>query len=360
MVGLHSSDPATVYLSAWARIPGFEIEDLEEVLYERRTLIRMLAMRRTMWVVPTDMAAMLHRSSTAALIAPQRRRHVKMVEDAGITDDGEAWTDRASTAVLAALGELGEATASQLAARIPELAEKITFYKKDGSVLGVAGMSTRTLFLLATEAEVVRGRPLGSWISSQYRWARMSDWLGGPLPYVDPDKARKRLVGAWLLAFGPGTELDIKWWTGWPVTEVRKALESLGAMEVALDQATGYLHPDDTEPVETPEPWVALLPGLDPTTMGWKERDWYLGDLADPLFDRNGNAGPSVWVDGRVVGGWAQRSDGEVIYELMADVGSEAVDQIAQRAAGLGAWLGGIRVTPRFKTPHVTRLLADG
>ena len=38
------------------------------------------------------------------------------------------------------------------------------------------------------------------------------------------------------------------------------------------------------------------------TFMGWKERDWFLGEHAEPLFDRNGNAGPTVWRDGRVVG----------------------------------------------------------
>jgi hypothetical protein len=359
MVGLHSSDPATPYLSAWARVQGFEIAMLEEALYEERRLIRMLGMRRTMWVVPTDMAPVLHHSSTAALIAPERRRHIRMIEEAGIANDGEEWADRSSQAVVDALAEMGEATASELVARIPELAEKITFYKKDGSVLSVAGMSTRTLFLLATQAEVVRGRPLGTWISSQYRWATMTGWLGEPLPILDQAEASEKLVLDWLLAFGPGTELDIKWWTGWPVTKVRRILESIAAVEVALEAAIGYLHPDDTDPVESAEPWVALLPGLDATTMGWKERAWYLGDLGGVLFDRSGNAGPTVWVDGRVVGGWAQRSDGEVVYELMTDVASEAEQLIAERASVLSGWLGGIRVITRFKSPHVLRLTAN-
>jgi hypothetical protein len=358
MVGLHSSDPATVYLSTWARVPDFRIELLEEDLYDKRTLIRMLGMRRTMWVVPTDLVPVLHHSSTVALIDRERRRHIKMLEEGGITDDGEAWTKRASEAVLDALGEIGEATASELVALIPDLGEKITFYKKDGSVMGTAGMSTRTLFLLATEGAVVRARPLGSWVSSQYRWARLSDWLGEPLADLDPVEASKTLLRHWLLTFGPGTELDIKWWTGWPVTKVRKTLEAVSAVEVDLDGAVGYLHPTDNQPEETPEPWVALLPGLDPTTMGWKERDWYLGELGGLLFDGNGNAGPTVWVDGRVVGGWAQESNGEVIYELLADVGSEATQEVARRAAELGAWLGGVRVSPRFRSPHVDRLVA--
>ena len=69
--------------------------------------------------------------------------------------------------------------------------------------------------------------------------------------------------------------------------------------------ATGYVLAGDLEPTPRPEPVAALLPTLDPTTMGWKERDWYLGAHAGRLlFDGNGNAGPTIWWDGRVVGGW--------------------------------------------------------
>ena len=71
-------------------------------------------------------------------------------------------------------------------------------------------------------------------------------------------------------------------------------------------------------------PWVALLPALDPTTMGWQARDWYLGSHKAQLFDRNGNAGPTIWLDGRIVGGWAIRDAGEVVTGLLEDVGREA------------------------------------
>ena len=44
-----------------------------------------------------------------------------------------------------------------------------------------------------------------------------------------------------------------------------------------------------------PDHWVALLPSLDPTTMGWRGREFYL-DPADVLylFDTNGNAGTTA------------------------------------------------------------------
>jgi len=120
---------------------------------------------------------------------------------------------------------------------------------------------------------------------------------------------------------------------------------------------TGYLLADDLEPSETPEPWVALLPALDATTMGWKDRDWYLGGYRAALFDRAGNAGPTIWVDGRIVGGWAQRPNGEIAVELLGDVGADARSRIDARAAALQAWLGDLRFVPRFRTPLEQELI---
>ncbi len=51
------------------------------------------------------------------------------------------------------------------------------------------------------------------------------------------------------------------------------------------------------------------------------------------LFDVNGNAGPTVWWDGRVVGGWSQRRDGEIVYRLLEDVGADAVAAVEAEVA---------------------------
>jgi hypothetical protein len=101
---------------------------------------------------------------------------------------------------------------------------------------------------------------------------------------------------------------------------------------------------------------VVLLPSLDPTTMGWRQRAWYLGEHAPQLFDGNGNAGPTVWADGAIVGGWAQRRDGEVVVELLEDVGGETEGAVRRAADELQRWLGATRITPRFPTPLHRRL----
>lgn len=353
--GIHSSDPATVYLAAWARLSDFAVEDLEQALYEDRSLVRMLGMRRTMFVVTREGAATMDAACTKALVDGERRRQITLVEDSGIADDGAAFTDRVAAATLEALEARGMATATELREDVPELKQKIHF-GEGKSWKGSVGLSTRVLFLLATEGRIVRGRPKGSWTSSQYRWAPTKAWLGGPLPELDRDVTRADLARNWFRTFGPGTELDLKWWTGWNLGTTRASIAAVGAVEVEIDEGIGYALEDDLETEPPPDAWAALLPGLDPTVMGWKERDWFLGDHAAQLFDRNGNAGPTVWWNGRVVGGWAQRPDGEVVVEMLEHVDGSAAALIDARAADLTEWLDGTVVTPRFRTPLEKRL----
>jgi hypothetical protein len=149
---------------------------------------------------------------------------------------------------------------------------------------------------------------------------------------------------------------DLTWWTGLGVTDVKAALTALGVVAVDLDGRPGMVLPHDLEVEPAADPWVALLPSLDPTPMGWKAREWYLGEHGPRVFDRSGNIGPTVWSDGRIVGGWAVRAGAAkgtsaVVFELFDDVGAGATAAITQRAAELETWLGGTTVTPRFPTP---------
>ncbi|MFE6749006.1 winged helix DNA-binding domain-containing protein [Kitasatospora purpeofusca] len=354
VVGLHASDPATVYLSACARLREPSAGEVERALYEDVSLVKLLSMRRTLFAVTEEFAPYVSAAAARPIAVKERATLLKHLGEfaEGWSEARLAETERAVLAVLAARGE---ATTAELGAEVPALRETMLMavgkpYEAKQSV------GSRLLRLLASDGHVRRSRPRGSWLSSSYPWAPVEQW-----PELPAREAKAEVVRRWLARYGPGTVEDVKWWTGWTLGDVRRALADVGAVEVALSggAAAGSVLPGDEGPVAEPEPWAALLPGLDPAVMGWRGRDWYLWPEDVPaLFDRAGNAGPTVWWCGRVVGGWAQRADGEVVWRLFGDVGAEAVAAVGAEAERLVGWLGEVRVTPRFRTPLERELVA--
>jgi Winged helix DNA-binding domain len=310
-----------------------------------------------MFVEPVELMPVIQAACTDAIAVQQRRLLVDMVGRAGLADDPPAWIEEVEAVAVKALEDLGGATATEVARADPRLAQQMVV-AEGKPYEGRQSVVTRVLLLLSAEGRIVRGRPRGSWLSGQYRWSVIGDWLPGGVPQWKLDEAQAELVRRWLASFGPATIADLKWWTGLPMGQVRRAVAGAGAVEVDLDGAPGLALPDDLDPVPPPDPWAALLPALDPTTMGWAGRDFYLGPHRQALFDRNGNAGPTIWWDGRVVGGWAQRKSGELVLRLLEDVGADAGAAIEAEAAHLAGWLGPLRVTPRFRTPLERELVA--
>jgi hypothetical protein len=352
MVCLHATDPAGLYLSGWARVDGFTVPDLDRALYEDRTLVKHLAMRRTLFTVSRELLPVVQAASSNRVAGVERRRLEKEVREAGFVDDAKRWFDEVTAAAVAGLAD-GPLTAAQVREREPVLEGSIA-YGHGTSWAGSFPIVSRVMTALQAAGTIVRAGNLGSWTSSRPTWALAADWLGAPIEEIPEDVARAQLVERWLRRFGPGTTLDLKWWLGSTLTAVRQALRDVGAVEVSLDGGgTGWVLPDDVDPVGPVEPWVALLPALDPTTMGWAERDWYLGPYKAQVFDSVGNGGATVWVDGRIVGGWSTK-DEAVDLVLLEDVPSEARAALESEADRLTAWLHGTPVMPRFPAPLVS------
>jgi hypothetical protein len=349
-VGLHATDPATPYLSLWARLPGFSVDDLDDALYQTRSLVKHLAMRRTLWVVGVGDLPSIQAAASDRVADNERRRLVTDVQKAGIAADGDRWLDCACDAVLDHLAEHGPTSARRLRAALPELAG--TYDPAPGKRWGGATpLSPRVLTVLSVRGDIVRGPNEGTWTTSRPQWAAATDWLTEAPGIASPEAARANLVRTWLRTFGPVAVADVKWWFGNTLTWARHALRDVGAVEVDLDGCAGFVLPDDLDEVAEPDPWGALLPGLDVTTMGWYDRDWYLGAHRSQVFDTNGNAGPTAWWNGRVVGGWAQDPDGRVELRLLEDVGRDARTALRARADELTDWLDGVRISPRFPSP---------
>jgi hypothetical protein len=353
MTVLHATEAPSVYLSLWARVEGVTVADVDRALYDDRSLVKQLAMRRTLFVFPRDLLPAAWGSASARVAAALRARLVKEIEQGGIAEDGAAWLDAACAATLARLADGSELSAQQLRAEVAELDGRLDIGK--GKYAANVSVAPRVLTQLGVEARIVRGRNAGHWRTARPQWTLAETWLG-----EQPEPAKERegyaeLVRRWLGTFGPGTEADLVWWLGSTKTAVRGALADVGAVQVALEAGhAGWVLPDDPlldGPETEVEPWATLLPVLDPTVMGWKERDFYLGPHGPMLFDTNGNAGTTAWWDGRIVGCWVQDPDGVVEVRTLKPVAEEGRRALAVEAARLTEWLDGQRVSTVYPSP---------
>lgn len=353
---LHATDPATVYLSVAARSTDLAPADLTRALDHERSLVRMLGMRRTMFVVPSALVPLVQRSSSDAVAARLRAALIKDLS--AVVDAPASWLADVERSVHELVLASGGSPATALSTAEPRLRTTLTY--AEGKAYGGSGtITTRVLNLMAADGLIVRGRTTGAWTLARYEWGPVETWFPDGIARIDQVTARARLVRAWLGRFGPATVADVAWWTGWNGRDTTAALAAAGAVEVSLDEGPGVALATDLDEVPAPDPWVALLPALDPTPMGWVQRDWYLPPEFKPLlFDRTGNIGPTVWCDGRVVGGWAQRPSGEVVTRLLTDIGAVATAAVAAEAARLQEWIGPARVTPKFRVPLDRELTA--
>ncbi|MEV0589260.1 winged helix DNA-binding domain-containing protein [Nonomuraea sp. NPDC050310] len=360
VVCLHATDPPSVHLSCWARAGALTAADVERALYDTRSLVRQQSMRETLFVFPRDLVPAVWGSASARVAAVHRNRLVKDLERWGPAAEGQggAWLAHAEEAVLACLADGVPRTSKQIRQEVPEAAGVIET-APDKPWGGRTAIAPRVLTQLSLDAVVARAANAGPWYTSRPTWTTTRAWWRDEAPKaLTSREGYAELVSRWLWSYGPGTVDDLAWWLGGTKTAVRTALEDVGAQRVSLeDGSAAWLRADDLDPVVATEPWVALLPLLDPTVMGWKARGFFLGVHAPQLFDSAGNAGTTVWVDGRVVGVWVQDPGGVVELRLLEDdISAQAREALAAEARRLTAWLDGQRVFAVYPSPAMQPL----
>ncbi len=338
VVALHATDPATVYVSYWARSEAPQAADLERALNQDRSLVKQLAMRRTLFVFPRELLAATWASASARVAHAEEARITKAIMATGVARDGQRWLREVRSQVLAVLAVHPQGLVAQV------LRELVPALRVDAPSSSRSVVS-QVLTYLGANSDIIRGGKPGNWRSPRTQWTITERWLGTLPTAWTAAEGYRELVRRWLHRFGPGTEDDLVWWLGSTKSAVRTALLDLAAVEVSLDSGCrGWLLPDDLDETPTSESWVALLPLLDPTVMGWRDRDFYFARHHDRLFDSQGNAGTTVWVDGRVVGHWVQNGQAAVELRLLERVSTRAERALRSEAKRLTEWLVGTRL----------------
>lgn len=154
LVGIHSTDPRTVFLSLWARMRAVDVGTIERALYEDRTLVRMLGMRRTLFVVPRDLVPVLHAVCTLAIAKRERRRIIQVLDQAGVAKDPSRWLRQAERVAVDALAGRGDAVGAELVKADSRLARRILM-APGTRFEGEVSVASRVLTLLSMEGRIV-------------------------------------------------------------------------------------------------------------------------------------------------------------------------------------------------------------
>jgi hypothetical protein len=369
VVALHATAATGPYFSLWARVGGFQRPALETALYEQRILVKLLCMRVTLHVVASDEAAFFYRAFPPDFFErpmPVEFRGGGLLAHAGLCceEETEALLADLHQRVLAVVAEDGPSTTQQIGRKVPEFAAKI-HHDTGKAYEGEFSIGSRLVGDMCMRGLLVRTRPRGTWRSSLYEYAALSDWLPDvDLDSVTQDEARAWLVRRYLSAFGPATFDDVQWWTGLTKGETQQALDAIASevVEVAIEglDEEHLMLAEDAERLRafTPpdDPYVFLLPSLDPYIMGYRDRRRFLAPVhRKKVFDRAGNAVPTVWVNGRVVGVWGQRKDGQAFCEPFEPVG-DAEALLSEEVRRLEDFLEGEALPPGIRTPFTRAL----
>ncbi|OPY26550.1 MAG: hypothetical protein A4E28_02441 [Methanocella sp. PtaU1.Bin125] len=333
--GLHSTMPATPYLSLFSRVPGFSRDQLDEELYVKKSLIRMRCVRNTLYVLPRTMVPAAF-TATKRLTVPNSERFCKY---RGVD---EAEYKRAAPLIVDLVRGGGKTTAEIKAALEPSTS--------------IPAM----LILMCDRGVLARGKP-PNWRSNAYRYHLFSEYYPGvKLDRPDEAEATRQLISMYVAAFGPVTAGDIAWWTGLgkkTVTDVLAqlpvaycAIAGLDGEFVMLRRETKWLAGQQDAPKRT----VNFLPGLDGYIMGYKQRDRYMDrNICDFVFDRSGNAAPTILIDGRIAGIWDFTLEDEPVVKYCLfdrDAIGPELPEIVRKAAEIGNFIAGMRV--RLKECH--------
>jgi hypothetical protein len=271
IAGIQAQYAPSSYVAMWARIQGFEREQLTRAL-ERRTLIQGTLLRGTIHIV-------------------SRAEYWPWAE--AIREPRREWLRRAWPELAALDTDRANATLRDALRRGPRHRnELIELLGKDA--------------FQAADLDVVRVPPSGTWEHRRADlYAAAEDWLGPN--DADADAGRELIVRRYLAAFGPARAADIQSWSNIGLPRVKAALERVELRTFRDEQGRELVdlpraplpHP------ETPAP-PRFIPVWEPMLLVHARRTGALPEEFRPiLFTSKLPASMSTFLlDGVVAGAW--------------------------------------------------------
>jgi hypothetical protein len=293
-VGLHATDPRTTYVALWSRMKGFGKEMLDRELHDRRTLIRIYAMRGTLFLFSRDMAPV-------AFGATRYKRHTaeNVIKEWDL-DPKEI--DRVERAILDALKN-GPLTSREVHNIVPKELKKIHTHAEGKTVFNWTNVRL-ALRTLEYAGKIFSGKRQGDSNIFGENVYSVSD-----IDLIGEKDAKRKLVSWYIAAYGPVTLDDISWWLNYTKGESDRILRSLKTESLTINglDREHFMLRDDYERLKRfdgkPKGCVMLY-YEDPYTKAYRHRQRLVDDEYDDQFYVGGSSMPCMMVDGRVVGVW--------------------------------------------------------
>ena len=326
--GLHSTIPATPYLSLFARVDNFSREQLDEELYLKRTLGRIRYVRTTVHLLPRDFVPTAL-AATRTLTEPASKSYTQFL---GVTR--EQYNETSKTIMKLLEGKSG-LTTKQIKQQLQ-------------TTLNVSPIVN----LMCDQGLLIRGAPEKGWKSSIHTYYLLNEYFPGlKLDAIGEKDAKKAVIRQYIASFGPVTENDVQWWSGFTKSQIRPIIGEL-SNELTYVSVSGHVKlfmlSRDEEALLSGRVLsghvVNLLPTLDPYLMGYRDRVRFFDfECFDYIYDRGGNAVATILLDGRVIGVWDFKDPLIKIF-LFSRVDGDVIKMVEEKARSLGTFIAGKEV----------------
>jgi len=348
---LRATPPTTPYLSLWARMRRFSCQQLEEAMYQDRSLVRIPCMHAKLYIVPVEDLAAYYQVSKP-LLSHVLESLGSLLNDAAVSWlDGQSFTVRELVQrVLEVMSTRGPCTIDELAKLLPELNARV-FHDPEHPEEGYSRLGTRLIPAMCAQGLLVRARPRGGWRSDLYTYVTLSSWLPQvKLAEMPFEEALRRVVARYVAAFGPVTIGDIShWFGGLARRQIASALMALRGqlvrVQIAGSQGDYYMLKEQVaellDGVPEGDPSVCLLPPRDSYPMAYSSSERFLPHpYQDRVFDRVGEATGTVWWDGTVIGTWSlQFKEERIAVRFFDKVDPDVLALVGEEARRLGDFL---------------------
>ncbi len=323
--GLHATSPTTPYLSLLARTNSFSIEMFREELYKKKSLAKVTFVRKTMFVLPKNMLPIAFSAvqRNTKLLTDQHLKYLQLTQKK---------YENISKEILYILKNRGQT-----------LKELKTEMGKIPNLMYIVRM-------MCFQGLLIRGAPKSGWKSNLHTYFPFKEYFPDlELTTLDEKEAQLFVINHYIANFGPVTESDITWWTGFPKSLVRKLLQEiqdkLSIIQIKGFKSHYFVLTSQESSIKNIQiqnsQSINIVPCLDPYLMGYKNRDRYLDqNYYSYVFDLSGNATTTILHEGKVIGIWD--FDAPLFkYFLFYDMESETIGNLFAQAEKIGRFISG-------------------